>query len=111
MLFRLGHPARFAVHPREPGRRAQVRVEQARPVAEAAADVSKRGSVRQTPARSHEIEKIRVPPEVALGTELFGGVRRERGIRFHIKALDLAGRNAKTPSLPRLGLRGLTGSR
>jgi hypothetical protein len=74
ILSRLGHPPWFAVNPGQPGGCPQIRMEQARPMALPTSDVRKRGGFAQPPALGHEIEEVAMPPEVALRTELLGGV-------------------------------------
>ena len=41
-------------------------------MADPAADVGQRMSVGESPSCGHQLEEIRVPPEIALPTEIFG---------------------------------------
>ena len=63
----------------DPRRLSQIRIEQSRPMTAAATDVGQRTRLAQPLARSHQVEEIAIPPEIALRSEVFYGM----GFRLH----------------------------
>src|SRR6185369_12190061 len=61
VLRRFADPSLLSIHSCKPRRRAEIRVELARPMAETAADIGQGRSFTQPPARRHQIEKVPMP--------------------------------------------------
>jgi hypothetical protein len=70
----LAHPGGLAVHADDLRLRRQDRTEQPPPVADAAADVERRGDVAEADPARDQRELVEVPPMVALGPEELDGM-------------------------------------
>src|SRR5580765_5161606 len=78
ILLGFSNPVAFPIHPCKTRPGTQVRVEKAGPMTQSAANISQGRCLREPPTRCHQLQKIAIPPKIALRAKLLGRVRLRR---------------------------------